>query len=85
MSLKGLGLLAHIMSHGPGWDFSLDRVAKETATGISSVRSAIAELEDLGYVERHRMRDRESGLLARMDYTLKNPPHLENPTVDTPL
>lgn len=61
LSLKGFGLLIKllILSDIDDWEFSEMGLVKNTGWGRTTVRSALKELEDLGYLV--RTQSRESG------------------------
>lgn len=54
ISLKARGLLSFMLSYPSDWDFSLDFLVKETGEKITSIRTAIQELIDNGYLQRVR-------------------------------
>lgn len=92
ISLKAKGLLAQLMSHQPGWKVSIKALSVANNCGLDSIRSAINELMDAGYLERSQERDRdERGQLSEYNYRTRDPqsptsenPTLENPTLDNP-
>lgn len=55
LSLKAKGLFSYIYSKPNNWDFSADRITLDSTDEIRSVRSAIKELEDNGYLNRRRL------------------------------
>lgn len=85
LSYKARGLLAELMTHRPGWQVSRERLAHLGPDGDSAIRSAIAELEEAGYLERRRGR-RADGTLEPWEWITKDPfsPAVENPPVDNP-
>jgi len=85
LSYKARGLLAELMTHRPGWQVSRERLAQLGPDGDSAIRSAIAELEANGYLERRRGR-RSDGTLEPWEWITKDPftPPVENPPVDNP-
>jgi hypothetical protein len=85
LSLKARGLLTMLMSHRPGWSLSINSIAKECREGKDAIRTAIAELEELGYLERSQIN--ESGRYGEAIWTTKDPadsPLSENPLSDNP-
>lgn len=54
LSLKAVGLLAHLLSHEPGWKVNSIGLAKHWQVGRDQIRNALAELEAFGYVIRVR-------------------------------
>lgn len=55
VSLKAKGLLATMYSLPNEWDYSINGLCKITNTGLRAIRSAITELEILGYIERKQI------------------------------
>lgn len=84
LSLKARGLLSLIMSHRVGWDVTIETLARENPEGRDAVRSAVAELEKCGYLERRQAHD-DQGRFAGYDYELAyEPPSSGFPTTDNP-
>lgn len=54
LSFKAKGLLAFLLSYPSDWDFSLNYIVEESGEKITTVRSALKELEDKGYFQRVR-------------------------------
>ena len=82
MSLKAKGMLSMMLSLPPTWDYSINglvAICKEEATAI---RSALTELERLGYLIRVRKHD-ENGHFDYEYNIYEEPqtvsPHTENP------
>lgn len=55
LSLKAKGLLATIYSLPNDWDYSINGLCKITNSGLRVIRTAINELEILGYIERKQI------------------------------
>ena len=92
LSLKAKGLLSQMLSLPDEWDYSLNGLAYINKEGKDSVRNAISELEQEGYIVRTRTRD-DKGLLGKAEYVIYETPRLENtdfqpksenPTLDNP-
>lgn len=66
LSFKAKGIYAYLYSKPEGWDFAIERIAKDSTEGERAVRSGIHELEEQGYLYRERQ---PSG---RVVYLLKN-------------
>ena len=79
ISLKAKGLFTFLQSKPDNWEFSVERIAKQTKDGKNSVRSAIKELEEAGYLVRTPVKD-ENGRWAGYDYILFEKPSAENRT-----
>ena len=94
MSLKAKGLLSLILSLPEEWDYTLAGLSMLCKDGIDSVRTALTELEEFGYVETARVRD-EKGRLKGTEYVVyerpvssipeKEAPALEEPTLEEPI
>ena len=85
LSLKARGLLTMLMSHRPGWALSINSIARECQEGKDAIRSAIAELERYGYLERSQIN--ESGRYGEAIWTTRDPADLplsEKPLSDNP-
>ncbi|MEG1497091.1 MAG: DUF6017 domain-containing protein [Clostridiales bacterium] len=67
LSLKAKGLLSLMLSLPETWEYTLQGLAAICKDGISSVTSAIQELEEAGYLVRQRTRTM-SGRLGNIEY-----------------
>lgn len=56
LSLKARGLLVLLLSHAEGYQISAQRLSEQTREGRDALRSAMRELEDIGYLRRVRRR-----------------------------
>lgn len=87
MSLKAKGLLSLMLSLPPEWDYTEAGLASLSSDGITSVKSALKELEEFGYLERARNRD-EKGHLTDTIYNVYEIPkraETESPKTDSPM
>lgn len=85
LSLKAIGLLAQIMTHVPGWNMSINSLAARNNVGKDQIRTAIAELEEFGYLTREQ--SREEGKFAETIWKTSDPsdkPLSDNPTTENP-
>ena len=85
LSLKAIGLLAQIMTHVPGWNMSINSLASRNNVGKDQIRTAIAELEEFGYLTREQ--SREEGKFAETIWKTCDPsekPLSDNPTTENP-
>lgn len=64
LSYKARGLLAELLSHAPGFEVSRERLSKNGQDGDRAIRSAIAELESLGYLVRSQNRTEQNQFAA---------------------
>ena len=55
LSAKAKGVYCYLFSKPDNWDFSSERIANEFSDGEKSIRSALKELEDAGYLERQKL------------------------------
>ena len=60
MSLKAKGLLSYMLSLPDDWDYSLKELTTGCRDGLDSVRTAVLELEEHGYVRRQKVRNAKS-------------------------
>ena len=78
-SAKGVG--AYLLTNTPEWAFSAKSLASLGPDGEAAMRSAIRELEALGYIERKKVRDCVSGQFSTQLYFYETP-KCEKPTSD---
>lgn len=88
LSAKAKGVACQLLSLPPTWDYSVRGLVMLFNDGEASIRSALSELEEAGYLRRERTR--EAGKLGKCVYiitdTLKlEKPNVENPLVDNPV
>lgn len=69
LGLKAKGLLVYLFSHASGYELTLEQIVAENADGLRSIRTAMAQLIEFGYVERTRDRGRD-GKLGVYRYTV---------------
>lgn len=81
ISLKAKGLYVFMQSKPEDWVFSLDRIAFQNKDGKDSVRNAIYELVEAGYLTKEKVFNRNGGSLSI--YKIEDRP-LENPTLENP-
>jgi len=78
LSLKAIGLLAQLMSHTPGWNLSIRSLARANGTGIDTIKSAVRELEQYGYLKRSEAQKQNTdGTFADYDWVTADP--FQNP------
>jgi len=75
LSLKALGLLAYLLSKPDDWRIERDQLSESHVDGVRSVRTALAELADAGYLVRERSR-RADGTWDTVSTIYENPPDL---------
>ncbi|QGH73071.1 MAG: DnaA [Podoviridae sp. ctviO18] len=55
LSWKAKGLFAYLFSKPDGWQFSGDRISKDSSDGRKATHSGLKELEDKGYIYRQKL------------------------------
>lgn len=83
LSLKAKGLLSLILSLPDDWDYTLRGLAYISLESVDSVRKAVTELENEGYMTRTRTRD-EQGRLRGTEYIIREQPVSEEPISEKP-
>ena len=88
LSLKAVGLLSKMLSFNDGWQFSTKGLSAICKEGPDAVLAALRELEDHGYLIRHRQRDDKGRMSKTVFEIYEQPqpvsPHRENPDVENP-
>lgn len=82
LSLKAIGLLSKMLSLPDDWDYTVAGLAQICRDGKASIATAIQELEQCGYIERHRIRD-ENGCIRGIEYIVREVP-VELPPEEQP-
>lgn len=80
LSLKARGMLCTMLSLPDDWEFSENGLQAILKDGQTSIRSAIKELEGVGFLSRTRERD-ESGRMGKCVWIVCDYPHFENPNL----
>ena len=73
LSLKGKGLLTMLLSLPDTWNYSVRGLAAIVPDGVDGVMTALKELEQLGYLERHQLRT-ANGRLGKVEYVIYEMP-----------
>ena len=84
LSLKAKGVMSLMLSLPDDWDYTIKGLATLSKDGVDSVRSALKELEEQGYLTMKRVRN-EQGHLASTEYVLKEIPSAEKPISGNPI
>lgn len=89
MSLKAKGLLALCLSLPETWDYSIKGLVAICKESITSVRSSLKELEELGYVSIVKTKDDKGRFIyeytiyeTQNDIPVVQSPDIQNPYVD---
>ena len=80
LSLKAKGLLSYMLSLPDDWDYSLKGLTIGCKDGLDSVRTAVLELEEHGYVRRQKVRNAK-GQIIDYDYQVYESPVEDDPAV----
>lgn len=93
LSNKACGLLSKMLSLPDAWDYTTRGLAAICKDGVDAITAQLKELEQCGYLCRHRLRD-EKGRITDVEYIiyehphppLPDPaePHPENPDMEGP-
>lgn len=88
LSLKAVGLLSKMLSLPEEWDYTTRGLAAICKDGVDAIGAALKELENCGYLVRHRLRD-DRGRMRDTEYVIYESPHTalpdtENPYLDNP-
>lgn len=84
LSFKARGLMAYLMSNTEGWSLTVHQIARKSIEGKDAIRSAIVELELLGYLKRTQ---ENNGRFGEVVWTTSDPaenPSPENPSAENP-
>ena len=77
LSYSARGLLAYMLSNKDDWKFTEYDLISKSPDGRTRVRSAIKELVDNGYLQKHQERG-EKGKFATYIYTIFEKPNINN-------
>jgi hypothetical protein len=82
ISQQATGLYCYLFSHKSDQDITINFITNHFKNGRDAVRSAIAELEQLGYLKREQLR--QNGKIIAYNYILKDAPLTEKPSTEKP-
>lgn len=57
ISFKAKGIYSFLYSKPSGWNFSANRIAKQSKDGRSAILEGLKELENVGYLKREKQKD----------------------------
>lgn len=80
ISLKSKGMYAFIQSKPENWEFSAEKISRLLREGLPSVKSALQELEENGYLSRRRYQNSKG--FWEVEYILYENPKVENPMAE---
>lgn len=81
ISAKATTYLSIMLALPPEWDYTISGLARLKTDGLTSVRTAIKELEKFGYISRKRARN-ELGQVKGTEYLVYEDPN-QNPEYDS--
>lgn len=81
LSLRARGLLALLMSHTVGWSVTVNSLTEQNPEGRDSIKAAVSELEQFGYLV--RVQNREAGKFAEATWRTQSP-QTEKPSTVKP-
>ena len=83
LSNKARGLLSTMLSLPETWDYTTRGLAKICKDGVDGITAQLKELEQYGYLVRHRIRD-NNGRIVDMEYVIYERPHTASPDTEMP-
>ena len=81
MSLKAKGLLSEMLSLPDDWDYSIAGLAAINKESVTSIKSALAELQEFGYLKIEKMYPDKSSS-GRIEYVYNVYEYPQNQVVD---
>jgi hypothetical protein len=70
ISMKAKGLFGYMRSKPSNWDFSCKRIAEEMRDSMKPIQLAMKELEEFGYLNRHKLGN------GRLAHTISASPYI---------
>lgn len=83
LSAKAVGVACKLLSLPPTWDYSVRGLVTLFSDGEASIRSALTELEEAGYLRREQ--NRADGKFGKCVYVITDVLKSEKPCVENPL
>ena len=83
LSNKARGLLSTMLSLPEDWDYTTRGLARICKDGVDGITAQLKELEQYGYLIRHRIRD-TGGRIVDMEYVIYERPHTASPDTEKP-
>ena len=83
LSNKARGLLSTMLSLPENWDYTTRGLAMICKDGVDGITAQLKELEQCGYLVRHRIRD-SNGRITDMEYIIYEEPHPPSPDTEKP-
>lgn len=83
LSNKSRGLLSTMLSLPENWDYTTRGLAAICKDGVDGITAQLKELEQRGYLVRHRIRD-SNGRITDMEYVIYEEPQPVSPDTENP-
>ena len=83
LSNKSRGLLSTMLSLPENWDYTTRGLAAICKDGVDGITAQLKELEQRGYLVRHRIRD-NNGRITDMEYVIYEEPQPVSPDTEKP-
>ena len=83
LSNKARGLLSTMLSLPDNWDYTTRGLARICKDGVDGITAQLKELEQYGYLVRHRIRD-STGRITDMEYIIYERPYTASPDTEKP-
>ena len=83
LSNKSRGLLSTMLSLPENWDYTTRGLAAICKDGVDGITAQLKELEQRGYLVRHRIRD-SNGRITDMEYVIYEEPQPVSPDMEKP-
>ena len=83
LSNKTSGLLSTMLSLPENWDYTTRGLAAICKDGVDGITAQLKELEQRGYLVRHRIRD-SNGRITDMEYVIYEEPQPVSPDTEKP-
>jgi len=85
LSWKAKGLLCYMLSMPDNWKFYETELVRHADDGQSALRSALRELQEVGYIVKRVIRDEKGRIVEHETLVFERPhPDYENPHLDNP-
>lgn len=83
ISFKAKGLLTTMLSLPPTWNYTIEGLATLSKDGRDSIKTALKELENFGYLERKQIRN-DNGSFCDLEYFVYEKPQPKEPLTENP-
>lgn len=87
LSWKAKGLFCYILSLPEDWQIHLSEIENHATDGRDSLRTAVKELKDLGYLQAQQLKNPDGTFSATLFKIIEKPqksPQTENPSTENP-